>query len=65
MIQSKDKRFRNKERPFSIVSTTGSERGIKINSKRDKQMKGVIDRSINEMPKDFPLSSLRIIQLEL
>ena len=37
MIQSKDKGSLNKETPFSMVATTGSKWGIKIDSKRDKQ----------------------------
>jgi len=35
--QSEDKGFRNKETLFSIVSTIGSDWGIKIDSKWDKQ----------------------------
>lgn len=67
MIQNKDKGFRNKETSFFSIFdlnqlTIGfeSECRSQIDSKWDK-LKGIWDCSINEMPKDFLLSYLKVI----
>lgn len=66
MIQSKDKGSWNKGIPFCFQLSQQLDHNEESKSiLKETNKRGVRDYSINEMPKGFLLTYLRLIQLEL